>query len=71
MDLKIIDDKTTMCEEVLTNSATIPFTVDQALTPTFWSPLLSRRYTIELAVTLEDDPGTTAKLRLPVQIHYG
>lgn len=65
------DDKGSHFEEVLTNTITIPFSVnvDQALSPDFWSPLLSRRHTIELTVTLDDDSNSTTKLKLPVQIY--
>ncbi|EME88575.1 uncharacterized protein MYCFIDRAFT_85020 [Pseudocercospora fijiensis CIRAD86] len=65
------DDKRSRFEEVLTNTITIPFSVhvDQALSPDFWSPLLSRRYTIELTVTLDEDSSSTTKLKLPVQIY--
>ncbi|KAF7188760.1 hypothetical protein HII31_10012, partial [Pseudocercospora fuligena] len=65
------DDKGSHFEEVLTNTITIPFSVnvDQALSPDFWSPLLSRRHTIELTVTLDDDSSSTTKLKLPVQIY--
>ncbi|KAI5360471.1 hypothetical protein Slin14017_G086460 [Septoria linicola] len=66
------DDDHNIHEEISTNSISLPLTIDidSHTGPSFWSPSLSRRHTIELSVTLDDDPSSTTKLKLPVQIHY-
>ncbi|EME41173.1 hypothetical protein DOTSEDRAFT_176170 [Dothistroma septosporum NZE10] len=63
---------TTTSEEVLTNSLAMSFRIAGSpyLPPAFHSPLLSRRYAIDLALTFDDDNSTVVSLRLPVLIGY-
>jgi len=43
---------------------------DQARIPTFFTPLLSRRYAIEITISYPDVSGLSSKLTLPLQVAY-
>lgn len=60
-------------EEVFTKAISFPFTIDvkhRDLIPSFWSPLLSRRYIIEMSVMFDDADAGTLKLKVPLQVYH-
>lgn len=64
------DDKSTISEEVISTAVSFPFIVEgeHMPCPTFYSPLLSRRYAVDLTLSFDEQPGMNMKLRLPLQV---
>lgn len=44
---------------------------EKQMTPTFWTPILSRRYAIECKLSFPESAVNTLEITLPLQVLYG